>query len=362
MDRFDRQRITQALTAAAIDPTRWSEALETAAVCTGSHGALLFPIAGNLPTVSASTSMGKAFEVYTREGWISRDERHRGIPNFLKNGVATDDDVMPVEARKCAPYYQEFLAPCNLWDYAAVRIGRGDLVWCLSIQRTLGQDPFSPAELRWLAELSNTLDSVVEISAALGLARGEAALNAFDFSERASILLDRSGHVVRVNVAAERMIGEDFQVSSGQIHFRDHKTTDILSRSLKTLLWSLDSTTAPPITLEKTSGGKLVIYPMRLPGLTNSPLSAFHAILVISDTDSLQAATASTLHDVFDLTAAEANLAIAIATGKDLKAFSNERRISKETVRNQLKSVFLKTGTNRQAQLAVALSTLIPKK
>lgn len=40
MEAFDRQRITYALTAAAIDPARWSEALETVAVCTRSYGAL----------------------------------------------------------------------------------------------------------------------------------------------------------------------------------------------------------------------------------------------------------------------------------------------------------------------------------
>jgi hypothetical protein len=74
-------------------------------------------------------------------------------------------------AHKLFPYYQR--------DYAAVRIGRGDLVCCLSIRRTIGQDPFSATELGWLAELSNTLDCVVQISAALGLAQGEAALIAF---------------------------------------------------------------------------------------------------------------------------------------------------------------------------------------
>jgi DNA-binding CsgD family transcriptional regulator len=362
MEAFDRQQITQTLSAAAIDPNRWPEALEIAATCTESYGALLFPIVGNLPMVSASASMGKAFEVYACEGWIDRDELNRGMPKFLKSGVATDDDAMPVEARKRAPYYQEFLAPCNLRDYAAVRIGLGDLVWCLSIQRTVSQNPFSPTELNWLAELSTSLDAVVQISAALGMARGEAALAAFDFSERAALLLDRSGQVVRVNVAAEQLIGEDLQISSGRIHCRNAKTTDTLSRSIRTLLWSLEASTTSPIVLEKISGGKLVIYPMRLPGLTNSPLSAFHAILVISDTDSPQAAAVSTLRDVVELTAAESSLAIAIATGKDLEAFSSERRISKETVRNQLKSVFLKTGTNRQAQLAVTLSTLLPTK
>jgi DNA-binding CsgD family transcriptional regulator len=293
---------------------------------------------------------------------LDHDERYRGIPKLLKTGVATDDDATPVEARKTSSYYQEFLTPLNLWDYAAVRIGRGDLVWCLSLQRTPSQGPFSAIELRWLAELSNGLDSVVRISAALGLAKSEAALNAFDFSERAALLLDRSGHVVRVNVAAERLIGEDLHVFAGRIRCRDPKSTDLLSRSIRTLLWSLDASTTPPIVLQKVSGGRLVIYPMRLPGLTSSPLSAFHAILVISDTDQTHSAEAATLRDVFDLTAAESRLAVAVANGKDLETFSAERQLSKQTVRNQLKSIFLKTGTNRQAQLAVMLSTLVPKK
>jgi DNA-binding CsgD family transcriptional regulator len=101
---------------------------------------------------------------------------------------------------------------------------------------------------------------------------------------------------------------------------------------------------------------------MRLPGLTSSPLSAFHAILVISDTDQAHSAEAVTLRAVFDLTTAEARLAVAVASGKDLDTFSTERKLSKQTLRNQLKSIFLKTGTGRQAELAVMLSTLIPKK
>lgn len=362
MDPFDQQRLVSALTFAAIDPSRWTEALEAAAKCTGSYGAVLLPIAGNMPAVCASASMEKAFDVYTRDGWIDRDERHRGMSKFLRNGVVTDDDSTSVEARKHSPYYQEFLAPCNLWDYAAVRMGRGEMVWCLSLQRTIGQNPFSATELEWLARLSDSLDSVVQISAALGLAKGEAALDAFDFSERAALLLDRSGHVVRVNAAAERLIGDDFQISAGRVCCRDHKSNDLLVRSIRTLLWSHKASTTSPIVFPKASGGKLVIYPMRLPGLTTSPLSAFHAILVISDTDAPHAAAVATIRDVFDLTAAESRLAVAIATGKELESFSIERRLSKETVRNQLKSVFLKTGTNRQAQLAVALSTLIPKK
>jgi hypothetical protein len=264
MDPFDQQRLVSALTSAAIDPSRWTEALETAAACTGSHGAVLLPVVGALPIVWATPSMEESVELYVRGGWFTRDERYRARAPFLKQGVATDNDCMPLEARKRSPFYQEFLAACNLAEWAGVRVGRGDLVWNLSLQRTSGQDPFSATELQWLAKLSNTLDPVVQISAALGLAKGEAALDAFDFSERAALLLDRSGHVVRVNVAAERLIGEDFQISAGRVCCHDPKSNDLLTHAIRTLLWSQDDSTTPPVIVRKASGGRLVMYPMRL--------------------------------------------------------------------------------------------------
>ncbi len=362
MEPFDQQRITRALAAAAVDPSLWTEALETASKCTGSFGAVLFPLVGALPFVSSAPAMEKSWNLYVEDGWIDRDERYRAEAKLLRDGVVTDDDCLPAEVRKRSPYYQDFLGACNLTDWAGVRVGRGEFVWVLSIQRTRDQGPFSAAELSGLAALSNTFDSVVQTGAALGLAKAEAALDAFDFSERAAILLDRRGSAVRANAAAERLIGEDLGISAGRIFCQDAEANEQLAGAIKTLLWSQTTSTVPPVVLPKRSGGKLVIYPMRLPGLTSSPLSAFHGILVISDTDAPYAAATATFSEVFDLTAAEARLAVAIATGKDLNSFSVERRLSKETVRNQLKSIFLKTGTNRQAQLAVMFSTLVPKK
>jgi DNA-binding CsgD family transcriptional regulator len=362
MDPFDQKRITAALTGAAIDPSQWTDALETVATCTGSYGAILFPILGNLPIVNCSQSMQKSFDIYVKDGWMERDERYLGVKKFLKNGVATDDDCMPVEARKRSPFYQDFLAACNLKDFAGVRVGRGDLVWNISLQRTPAQGSFSATELEWLAQLTKSLDSVVQISAALGMAKADAALDAFDFSHRAAILLDRMGRVVRVNAAAEQLIGEDIQISGSRVRSPDPHANERLNHAIKALLWSYKAAIVPPVIVPKVSGGKLVIYPMRLPGLTSSPLSAFHAILVVSDTDIANSATTTTLKQVFDLTTSEAQLAAAIATGKDLETVAIARQISKETVRNQLKSVFLKTGANRQAQLAAMLSSLIPEK
>jgi len=362
MEPIDLRRLSCALAAAAIDPSLWTYALETAAECTGSYGAVLLPVVGALPIVAATPSMERSADLYVRDGWQTRDERYRGKATFLANGVATDDDCMPLEARKRSPFYQEFLRACSLSGWAGVRIGRGDLVWNLSLQRTPDQDIYSANELRVLSNLANSLDSVVQTSAALGLAKGESALNAFDFSDRAALLLDRSGQVVRVNSAAERLIGMDLQISAGRIRCQDPKSNELLHNAIRAMFWSLEAFTSAPIILQKVSGGRLVIYPMRLSGLTDSPLSLFHAVLVISDTDLQLSAGMKTLREVFELTDAESRLAVALGSGKNLESFAAERGLSKQTLRNQLKSVFTKTGANRQAQLVMMLSNLIPKK
>lgn len=362
MDPFDLDRITRALANAALDQGRWNEAAEVAAKCTRSYGALLLPVVGTLPFISASTSMEKSFSLYATGGWLEHDERYRAKAKFLRCGVATDDDCLPAELRKRSPFYQDFLPHCGLSEWAGVRVGRGDQVWNLSIQRTPAQGAFSREELTWLARLSERLDSIVEISCALAAAKGQTALDVLQFSDRAALLLNRAGEVVHSNPAADALIGCDLIISGGKVRSCDHQATERLDRSLKELLWTKIASVVPPIVFPKTEGGNLVIYPMRLNGITDSPLSAFHAILVIVDTQAKKSLSATTLRVLFDLTPTEARLATAIANGVDLTSFALRTGVSKETVRNQLKAIFDKTGARRQPELAALLSTLIPKK
>lgn len=361
MDPFDLQRITSALAGASVDPSRWNSALETVATSTNSYGTLLLPVIGDLPFVSLTPAMGKTFEIYVKDGWHARDERYRGTQYLLKHGVTTDDDCMSGDARRKSPFYQDFLAANQLTGYVGVRVGRGDCVWNLSLQRSPREGDFSKREIASLTRLANSLDSISKVASALGAARGDAALDAFQFSNRPAILFNRKCEVVRVNSAAEDLLGDDLQISQGRLRSQNPHETELLNRSIRALLWTAMASIIPPLTIRKSAGGKLVVYLMRLPGLSDSPLSAFHAIAVISDTDASRSYSLATLRAAFDLTSAESRLAIAIGNGQDLESFARDARVSKETVRNQLKTVFAKTGTKRQAELAAMLATLIPQ-
>lgn len=60
----------------------------------------------------------------------------------------------------------------------------------------------------------------------------------------------------------------------------------------------------------------------------------------------------------FDLTPAEARVAVALARGESVAEIAVEHTVSVQTIRTQVKSVLAKTGTDRQAELVGLLSTL----
>jgi DNA-binding CsgD family transcriptional regulator len=98
---------------------------------------------------------------------------------------------------------------------------------------------------------------------------------------------------------------------------------------------------------------------MRLRGITTDALSPCQALLVLIDLEQRSRISDTLLRACFKLTAAEAKLAVRIASGTDLDAASEKLRITRATARAQLRSIFAKTGVHRQSELVVLLSKLV---
>jgi DNA-binding CsgD family transcriptional regulator len=62
------------------------------------------------------------------------------------------------------------------------------------------------------------------------------------------------------------------------------------------------------------------------------------------------------LRKAFGLTKAEARVAVALASGLDVKCMAEHFDCQANTIRDQLKSAYAKTGTGSQAQLVALIS------
>lgn len=359
---FDFAAIEASLVEAALDPTRWDEAMERAAKSTRSFGALLFDIQGHLPILPRTRSVARSFDAYVSGGWIERDERFRLVPFLRARGVATDEDLLTSDDVARHPYFQEFLAPCGLRWCALVKIAAGDEFWSLSLQRSVEQGPFSPEELQQLMAFSHRAGSVAALATMLGMARAGAALDAFTASGTAAIMIGKDGSVLGMNRAAESLQAHGLVVNGRHVSSIDKSATDALNRALQALLRNQPSArSVPPIALRRTQGRPLMAYPVRLPHVSYNSLAPCQAIIILVDPDTQRQPPDIHLRTTFALTGAEARLASMMSAGEPLEAVADRCRISYQTARNELKAVFAKTGTHRQTELVSLLARFLPK-
>lgn len=353
----DFTNLTRAFSAAAVDPALWEDAMSTAAQATGSTGAALLPLRGHLPTVPISQSVGELFSAYFRDGWHQADPRYAGIPALIRRGAMSDFDVGPPEEFARTPIYRELCAPLGLRWVAGVKVAAGDDLWCLAIQRSADEGPFGPHDIGRLSVLSRSLSAAAATARAFGFARAEAALDTFEMSGSAVVLFDRCGEVFRLNKAAQRLLGHDLQIVRKRLVSRDRDATAGLDRALHALLWrSGGGSLQPPVSLRREEGHPILAYLSRLSGVAADCFAPCQVIAVLVDLEARVRLVERDLMSVFNLTPAEARLANRLSSGCSIEDIAAELRISYETSRKQLKSIFHKTNTHRQAQLVALLA------
>ena len=297
---FDK--LADGFAAAAVDSTRWDAAMDIASDATGSLGAILVPLRGRTPNLPKSESMRGVAEDYVGAGWIYRDERSRSIPTILRRGVSSEFDFTTSEEMARSPYYHDFLGRHGLRWFAGVKVGEGEDVWALTLQRTCAQGPFSPEELTRLAGLSRRLAGAATLARAFGFARMEGALAAFDMSRTPVAAIDRLGEVVRLNHSAERLLGADLQVVKKRLVSSNRDATAALDRALHTLIWTKGEAFHVPVVLPRRVGRPIIAYPSRLAAEEFYGLAACAGFVAFVDLDARLSADGSALARAFGLT------------------------------------------------------------
>ncbi|WP_429038099.1 helix-turn-helix transcriptional regulator [Bradyrhizobium elkanii] len=352
--------IEEAFAEAAIDPSQWVRALDVVASVTESYGALLLPVDGGLISALPFTEqITRSFETYTKDSWFSRDERFRGIKLMKQRGIIDDLDIFTPDQIQRHPYYQEFLAPHGLRWFGGIAISCGAHLWCLSIQRSIAQGPFSEEEKSQLSYLSKRLSGTAAIASTIGEATALGALNAFEVSGQGAALINRDGRIFRLNSVAEQILKHDVKVVKGRLVAKDATATASFEQAVNKLLNSDKAAMQPPISFARSGQRPLLAYPVKLSSQVRNALVDCQAMVIFIDTENGPQPPTFALQSAFRLTASEARLAAELAGGEALDQVAKKLGISKETSRTQLKSIFAKTGCHRQAELVAVLSTFL---
>ncbi len=351
--------VCAAFSDASFGGTDWSQALEVANSHLGTAGAAIVPLKGAFSRLPTTKCFEEAIDAYVRDGWVDRDIRFNGVSAMRRNGVATDLDIMAPEAMLKHPYYQEWLRPFGLKWFAGVQVKSGDDEWALSIQRSEAQGPFDREEIEKLKILSRGISSSVAVARALEFTKAEAALNAFEISRRAALVLDGRGQVVLLNRAAERFVGDDLQICNRRIICRETLARRSFDRAIHAVCSAtLESAMLLPIRIPRINCGPIIAYVTPAKGVARDVFSTCRVFVVLVDPWDRKVPQPEMLQQIFALTPTEARFAHWLGMGHKLQELTSCGEFSYETGRNHLKNIFAKLGVNNQSDLIAMLVSL----
>jgi DNA-binding CsgD family transcriptional regulator len=316
-----------------------------------------------LDQVPISSDYGELLEEYVRHQWYLNHYRaERGIP-LLDSGktVVLEHDMATDEERKTLRHYNELYLRFGFSGYAMVGLKVDGRRWAVPILRATSQGHFTRDDAARLALLAPHMARMIRLSDKFALGVAQAQLDMLDRVACPALLIDWKGAVIRPNASAEALLGDGLHICRGLLKAADPRS----NRELQLLVDRLRAlrplrAEQPPgrVFVRRAHRGPLVVEALPVSGITADAFCNARAVLTITDLDEPPAPGKETLRAAFGLTAAEARLASRIAVGQGLGNAANALGIARETARSQLKSVFAKTGTSRQAELVALLSRL----
>jgi DNA-binding CsgD family transcriptional regulator len=184
-----------------------------------------------------------------------------------------------------------------------------------------------------------------------GLALAQAAADAFGLVGLPAAVLSRSHRLVAANDLMEKLIPQIVQHRRSRIGLADRRADAMLAKSfLQMQNDATEQVRAVPVAATPEMPASIVhVIPVR--GDASDGFAAASCMLTITSVSRPEIASVRIIQDLFDLTPAEARVARGIAAGKTVHDLADEAGIAAGTVRQQLKSVFSKTGVSRQADL-----------
>jgi len=185
-------------------------------------------------------------------------------------------------------------------------------------------------------------------------------INALNLVQQPALAIDRLGLVLDTNAAADGYLDDEICVRNRRLIVRDrHAASDIASLVDHMRCTSSDAAlAAAPIIVRRSGKASLLIRVLPVDAAARNPFLGARALLTLTELRAKPSPDPAIISQVFGLSYAEGKVASLIMVGIAPDEVARRFAVSRETVRNQLKSIFAKTDTHRQSELVALLSRL----
>lgn len=339
---------------ASVIPDLWTDILDRlAAVGQCDGGILIATDPQQTHRAVSSDCYSSMLKAYIDEGWICQNIRGARLGPQSFSGFVVDLDMVTPEEAETDALYVDCLRKHGggVGTLTVIPAPTGDLI-IFSLERSYKKGFVDRAVLPALDALRPHLARSALLSVRLGLERARAMTETLKRLDLPGAVLSASGRVLSSNSLLDNMHEQFIPTAGGGLAISHRPANDLFRKAL------LGSPNA-------SDGGQS--YSIPVPATENAAACVAHLlpvrrqardiftgaanIFVVTSVSSPMAPPAHILFGLFDLSPAEARVAQKIVQGSSVEEIASDHKISRETVRNQLKAVFAKTGTSRQVEL-----------
>lgn len=357
----DREALVEQIYEAAAVPDRWPTVLEQLGRRVNTPGVVLL-------TRRSDSWIGhkisKPLEVsmldYLATDIPTRTETTARLLAADHAGFLSDEDLYAPNEWEVEPFYSEW---CRKWGWnhaaaTAIQIPSGDAL-VIHVQAATGAPSFSRTELAELDSFRPHLARAGMLAARWRMERLRAAAQALAVIGLPAAVLDRDGRVLAANDLIEAMNEYVSWLPKNRIALADRGANELLRQAVAGLY--LSSTTPVqsfPARSMRADEGTVIVHLIPSHGEARDIFDGGLALLALTPVHGPEAPDAALIRGLFDLSPSEARVAREITRGRTVDQIASFSGVERDTIRSQIKSIFAKTGTHRQAEVAALLASL----
>ncbi len=339
---------------AAIVPEGWPEVLRITAALAGCREALFGTIFNDQARLTASSpEFGAGYARILERLPIPVNQRALRLMGARHVGFITDRDVFTEAEIAAEPLYQEMLIPSGYGSGVATAIaapsGETIVVHC---ERSFAEGTVGAAEIEALNRLRPHFARAGLLARRLDMERAHAASTALAQMGLPGAVLRPDGQIVSANALLEALMPAVFRDRLGRLAIVDAIADQLLAQALAALSREGHDTAVRSIPIP--AGGAhppIIVHLSPVSRRARDVFANSAAIIVATPVQPHRAPGADIIEGLFDLTPAEARLAVMIAEGLTPRGAALRLRVTEGTARTTLKRVLAKTGARRQSDL-----------
>ncbi len=273
-----------------------------------------------------------------------------------------DEEFIDAQQIARSPIYQGLFRPHDVPHCGLVRLsggapseGQGGLTMLWSASAGAADE----RKRRLLETLAPSLAASLSLATHLEGSKARSMLDTVEMLVGPAFLLGPDRGVIGMSVAAEALLrgGTHLTTRAGRLTAVIGQCEAALGDAFRQALRAGSDGPVKLVIAGKRDRSPIMVELHRLPaGDQQHVMNARILVTTRAPRPDPPTPTVDALRKAFDMTAAEAAVAELIARGFDVGTIASRRGVGVETIRSQLKAVFQKTGTHRQAELVIALA------